>query len=230
MRPSPGCSTAAGTSSARRWRRSRPSGPTTCEARHCVGVGNGLDALILALRALDIGPGDEVIVPSNTYIATWLAVSRGRARRPCRSSPTPPPTISIPPGSRRRSRPRTRAILPVHLYGQPADLDPILAIARAPRAARGRGRGAGAWRALQGPADRRAWRCGLLELLSGQEPRRAGRCRRGHHRSTPISPSASACCATTARREKYVNEVQGVNSPARPDAGGGAAGQAGASR
>ena len=46
-----------------------------CEARHCVGAGNGLDALHLILRAAEIGPGDEVIVPGNTYIATWLAVS-----------------------------------------------------------------------------------------------------------------------------------------------------------
>lgn len=99
------------------------------EAAHCIGVGNGLDALILALRACGIGPGDEVIVPSNTYIATWLAVSAVGA------TPVPvepdPETYNIDPDRIEAAiTDRTRAILPVHLYGQPADLDPILDIAR----------------------------------------------------------------------------------------------------
>jgi dTDP-4-amino-4,6-dideoxygalactose transaminase len=98
------------------------------EAHHCVSVANGLDALHLALRALDIGPGDEVIVPSNTYIATWLAVSQ------CGAIPVPveplEDTYNIDPGRIEAAiTPRTRAIMPVHLYGQPADLDPILALA-----------------------------------------------------------------------------------------------------
>ena len=99
------------------------------ETRHCVGVANGLDALHLALRAMDIGPGDEVIVPSNTYIATWLAVSQ------CGATPVPveplETTCNIDPALIEAAiTPRTKAIIPVHLYGQPADLDPILAIAR----------------------------------------------------------------------------------------------------
>lgn len=100
-----------------------------CGARECVGVGNGLDALVLALRALDIGPGDEVVVPSNTFIATWLAVSYVGA--------TPVPvepderTYNLDPSRLEAAiTPRTRAVMPVHLYGQPADLDPILEIAR----------------------------------------------------------------------------------------------------
>lgn len=100
-----------------------------CGASHAVGVGNGLDALTLALRALEIGPGDEVIVPANTYIATWLAVSAVGA--------TPVPvepdsaTYNIDPALITAAiTPRTKALLPVHLYGQPADLDPILDIAR----------------------------------------------------------------------------------------------------
>lgn len=99
------------------------------ETRHCVGTGNGLDALVLALRACDIGPGDEVIVPSNTYIATWLAVSAtGATIRPVEPDPA---THNIDPDLIAAAiTPRTRAILPVHLYGQPADLDPILRIAR----------------------------------------------------------------------------------------------------
>jgi len=100
-----------------------------CEAKHAVGLGNGLDALILALRALDIGQGDEVIVPSNTYIATWLAVS-GVGATPVPVEPDPA-THNIDPTLIEASiTPQTRAILPVHLYGQPADLDPILVIAR----------------------------------------------------------------------------------------------------
>ncbi|MDY0069732.1 MAG: DegT/DnrJ/EryC1/StrS family aminotransferase [Porticoccaceae bacterium] len=101
-----------------------------CQARHAVGVGNGLDALRLALVAMGVGPGDEVIVPSNTYIATWLAVSQ------CGATPVPvepdEQTHNIDPALMEAAiTPRTKVILPVHLYGQPADLDPIIAIARA---------------------------------------------------------------------------------------------------
>jgi dTDP-4-amino-4,6-dideoxygalactose transaminase len=100
-----------------------------CGASNCIGVANGLDALQLALRAMDVGPGSEVIVPTNTYIATWLAVSQ------CGATPVPvePDEYSFnidPRLIESAITPRTKVILPVHLYGQPADLDPILAIAR----------------------------------------------------------------------------------------------------
>lgn len=102
---------------------------TYCQTNHSIGVANGLDALTLALRAMDVGPGDEVIVPSNTYIATWLAVSQ------CGATPVPVEpdnrTYNIDPASIAAAiTSRTKVILPVHLYGQPADLEPILAIAR----------------------------------------------------------------------------------------------------
>src|SRR6056297_1094509 len=100
-----------------------------CEANHAVGVANGLDALTLALSALDIGPGDEVIVPSNTYIATWLAVS-GVGATPVPVEPDPATHNIDPARIETAITSRTRALLPVHLYGQPADLDPIIAIAR----------------------------------------------------------------------------------------------------
>ncbi len=100
-----------------------------CGAMHAVGVGSGLDALILALRALEIGPGDEVIVPSHTYIGTWLAVSAVGAR-PVPIEPDVATYNIDPVRIGAAITPATRAILPVHLYGQPADLDPILAIAR----------------------------------------------------------------------------------------------------
>ena len=96
---------------------------------YCVGVGNGLDALHLALRALGVGQGDEVLVPSNTYIATWLAVSYAGAV----PVPVEPDerTYNIDPEKLEAAiTDRTRAIIPVHLYGQPADMDPILEVAR----------------------------------------------------------------------------------------------------
>lgn len=99
-----------------------------CGVKHCVGVANGLDALHLILRAYGVGPGDEVIVPSNTYIATWLAVSYTGA--------TPVPvepdivTYNINPTLIEAAiTKQTKAIILVHLYGQPADMDPIIALA-----------------------------------------------------------------------------------------------------
>ncbi|WP_377278848.1 DegT/DnrJ/EryC1/StrS family aminotransferase [Rhizobium sp. R86522] len=97
------------------------------QVEHCIGVGNGLDALELILRAYGIGVGDEVIVPSNTFIATWLAVSH------CGATP-----VAVEPDMNHNIDPtkikaaitsRTKAIMPVHLYGQPADMDPINALA-----------------------------------------------------------------------------------------------------
>ncbi len=99
-----------------------------CGTKHCIGVGNGLDALHIILRAMNIGRGDEVIVPSNTYIATWLAVSHAGA--------TP---IPVEPDERTFNidterieaaiTERTKAIIAVHLYGQTADMDQINHIA-----------------------------------------------------------------------------------------------------
>ena len=99
-----------------------------CGARRCAGVGTGLDALRLALLALGVGPGDEVIVPSNTYIGTWLAVSQ------CGARPVPveplAATYNIDPARIEAAiTARTKAIVPVHLYGQPADMDAVREIA-----------------------------------------------------------------------------------------------------
>lgn len=99
-----------------------------CEAKHCIGVGNGLDALCLALLVYNIGPGDEVIVPSQTFVATWLAVTNVGA--------TPvevdicPNTVLLDPGLIESAiTQRTRAIMPVHLFGQPAQMTEIREIA-----------------------------------------------------------------------------------------------------
>lgn len=100
-----------------------------CNAKYCIGVGNGLDALELILRAYDIGVGDEVLVPSNTYIATWLAVTHVGA--------TP---VAVEPDAQTYNldttrietliTAKTKAIIAVHLYGQPADMDAINTIAK----------------------------------------------------------------------------------------------------
>jgi len=99
-----------------------------CGAEYAVSVGNGLDAITLSLLASGVGIGDEVIVPGNTFIATWLAVSA------CGAIPVPvdpiESTYNIDPDRiEERISNKTKAIIPVHLYGQPADLEPILKIA-----------------------------------------------------------------------------------------------------
>ncbi|MGH6645889.1 DegT/DnrJ/EryC1/StrS family aminotransferase [Aquabacterium sp.] len=99
-----------------------------CDTRHAIGVSNGLDALSLILEGYGIGPGDEVIVPSNTYIASWLAISHVGATpvpvEPIENSYNLDPTLI-----EAALTPRTRAIMPVHLYGQTADMTPILDLA-----------------------------------------------------------------------------------------------------
>jgi dTDP-4-amino-4,6-dideoxygalactose transaminase len=99
-------------------------------AADCVGVGNGLDALRLSLAALGIGPGDDVLVPANTYIATWLAVTAAGAR-PVPVEPDESTFNIAVAGIEASTTPRTKAIIPVHLYGLPADMQPILDFAGA---------------------------------------------------------------------------------------------------
>ena len=100
-----------------------------CKAKHCLGLASGLDALIVSLKALDIGVGDEVIVPSNTYIATWLAVDSVGAK----IVPVEPnlETYNIDTFEIEKSiTTKTKAIIPVHLYGNPADIESIIEISK----------------------------------------------------------------------------------------------------
>lgn len=99
-----------------------------CGTGHCAGTGNGFDALHLALRAFDIGGGDEVILASNSFVATVLAVSNAGAI-PILVDPDFATRNLDPERIEAAIGPRTRAIMPTHLYGLPADLDPILEIA-----------------------------------------------------------------------------------------------------
>ncbi len=101
-----------------------------CEVPYALGISNGLDALKLILKALDISSGDEVLVPSNTFIATWLAVSDVGAT-PVAVDPDPRTHNINPELVRQRLTKKTKAIMPVHLYGAPAEMDPLREIAHA---------------------------------------------------------------------------------------------------
>jgi len=187
---------------------------TYCEAEHAVGLANGLDALILALRALDIGPGDEVIVPSNTYIATWLAVS-GVGATPVPVEPDPATHNIDPTRIEAAITSQTRAILPVHLYGQPADLDPILDIAR--------GRGL---RVIEDAAQahgarykgRRIGAHGDIVCWSFYPGKNLGALGDAGAITTndPALAERVALLRNYGSRQKYVNEVAGVNSRLDP--------------
>ena len=181
-----------------------------CGSAHAIGLGNGLDALHLGLRALGVGEGDEVIVPSNTYIATWLAVSQ------CGATPVPVEpdarTYNLDPARIAAAiTPRTRVILPVHLYGQPADMDAINTVARKhglkvlddcaqAHAARWRGRVVG------GLADVSAWSFYPGKNLGAM----------GDGGGLTTNDAAVADEVRVLRnygsRIKYHNEVKGVNS------------------
>lgn len=185
-----------------------------CGARQCVSVADGLDALHLALRAMDVGPGDEVIVPSNTFIATWLAVSQ------CGAVPVPVEpvegTYNLDPSLIEAAiTPLTKVILPVHLYGQPADMDPILAIARKhglrvledgaqAHGARYKGRRIGAH------GDAVAW--------SFYPGKNLGALGDGGAVTTndPALADRVRLLRNYGSREKYVHEVQGYNSRLDP--------------
>ena len=180
------------------------------QAKHGVGVANGLDALHLALKACGIGPGDEVIVPSNTYIATWLAVSQVGAV----PVPVEPDSSTCNLDAARIAAaitPRTRAVMPVHLYGQACDMDAILAVTR-PRGlrviedaaqchgARWRGKRIGAH------GDAVAW--------SFYPTKNLGALADGGAVTTDDAQLADRIrvLRNYGQRERYVCEVQGLNS------------------
>ena len=187
---------------------------TYCQASNCIGVANGLDALHLALQAMGVRTGDEVIVPSNTYIATWLAVSQCGAK-PVAVEPDQFTHNIDPSRIEAAITSRTKAIVPVHLYGQPADLDPILDIARRHglRVLEDAAQAHGAeykGRRIGGHGDAVAWsfypgkNLGALGdggAVTTNDPELADRLR---------------MLRNYGSREKYVNEVQGFNSRLDP--------------
>jgi dTDP-4-amino-4,6-dideoxygalactose transaminase len=185
-----------------------------CGARHCVGVANGLDAMVLTLRAWGIGAGHEVIVPSNTYIATWLAVSHAGAR-PVPVEPDEA-TYNIDPARIEKAiTRRTRAILPVHLYGQAADMAAIREIGKrrglpvledAAQAAGARYRG------------RRAGVLGDAAAFSFYPTKNLGAF--GDAGAVVTNDGALAARVRALRnygsRKRYVNDVKGFNSRLDP--------------
>lgn len=185
-----------------------------CEAAHSVGLANGLEALVLALRALEIGPGDEVIVPSNTFIATWLAVSEVGATL----VPVEPvsETGNVDPALLEAAvTDRTRAVIAVHLYGQPADLDAIAAVTK-PRGialiedaaqahgARYKGRRIGAY--------------GDIVCWSFYPAKNLGAMGDGGAVTTEDAQIADRVrlIGNYGSRKKYLNEVRGMNSRLDP--------------
>jgi dTDP-4-amino-4,6-dideoxygalactose transaminase len=178
--------------------------------RHCVGVASGLDALELLLRACDIGPGDEVLVPSNTYIASWLAISRAGAR-PVPVEPDPATFTIDPAGIAAAVTARTRAIMAVHLYGQCADMAPIARIAREH-----------GLRVIEDAAQahgarydgRRAGALGDGAGFSFYPTKNLGASGDGGAVTTddPVLADRVRVLRNYGSRRKYANEVRGVNS------------------
>ncbi len=171
----------------------------------------GTSALHLALLAAGVGPGDEVDHRP-------VHVRRHRRRRSATPAPRRCSSTSIPATFtmdvtriEAAITPRTKAILPVHLYGQPADMDPILEIAAPPRPGRDRRRLPGARRALQGPAGRRARRrsaaSASIRARTWAPTARAARSRP----TARTSRERSACCATGAQEKKYHHVLKGYN-------------------
>lgn len=186
-----------------------------CQVAYAVGVADGLDALNLVLRAWGIGPGNEVIVPSNTYIATWLAVSQCGAT-PVGVEPDPVTYNLDPCRIKSAITNRTRAIIPVHLYGQPVDLEAIVAVARAhglkvledaaqAHGARFKGRRVGG-----SDSDAAAW--------SFYPGKNLGALGDGGAVTTNDAELADRLrvLRNYGSRVKYVNEVQGCNSRLDP--------------
>ncbi len=100
-----------------------------CQSRFAIGVGSGLDALTLTLKALGIGPDDEVITPANSFVATTLAIMQAGAHPVLVDCDSVSYNLNVSQIESKMTS-KTKAILPVHLYGNPADMDPILDIAR----------------------------------------------------------------------------------------------------
>lgn len=181
---------------------------------HCVGVANGLEALHLALCAMGVGPGDEVIVPSNTFIATWLAVSE------CGAVPVPvepdAQTCNIDVSKLVAAiTPRTKVIIPVHLYGQPADMDAVLQIARQhgllvlEDAAQAQG-ATYKGRPIGGHADAVAW-----SFYPGKNLGALGDAGAVTTQNADLADKMRVL-RNYGSRQRYVNEVQGYNSRLDP--------------
>ena len=195
----------ASTSSEPKSRRSRSEFARLLQRRARVAVNTGTSALHLALLAAGVGPGDEVITVPFTFVATVAAIGYTGAT---------PVFVDIDPGDRSRwtrpieaaITPRTRAIMPVHLYGQPADMDPIMADRPPPRTRRDRGRLPGARRRVQGPPRRRHRRLGASVSTPARTSAPTAKAARRDER--PDCARRCGCCATGGRRRSTTTSAR----------------------
>ena len=182
-----------------------------CGVNHCVGVGNGLDALALALRALGVGAGDEVIVPAFTFVATWFSVSLLGAR------PVPVDVgedgLMDPAGIAPAITARTRAVVPVHLFGRLADMDAVRAVANGIPVVEDAAQAHGA--ALHG---RRAGTLGALAAFSFYPTKNLGALGDGGAVTTddPVLAQRVRLLSNYGSDRKYCHEVLGQNSRLDP--------------
>ena len=187
----------------RRWpagrRSSRRSSRRTARAAHAAAVKTGTDALLLALRALGVKPGDEVITAANSFFATGEAIALAGAKPVLADVDDATLLIDVDDAARRVTA-KTKCIIPVHLFGQLADMDKRARARACARHARARRFGAGARRNARQLARGLGRRCGRVQLLSDEEPRRARRGRRGDVvERRERDRCRSSGCAITAR-------------------------------
>ncbi len=158
------CAAAAGSAApASTWRISREAYAQLLGAKRCLATASGTTALIAGLHVMDVDAGDEVIVSPYTFIATYNAILNHKALPVF--ADTDPATLTMDPATiESRITERTRAIMPVHIFGMPCDMDPINAIAQKAQAGRDRGCLPGLAGGIQGPQVRHAGRPGLLQL------------------------------------------------------------------
>ena len=212
------------------WARSSRSSKTAfaafCGCSHAVGVSSGTDAVKLALIAAGVRPGDEVIVPANTFIATAEAVSHIGATPvfvDCLESNGLMDTAAVGPAV----TPRTTAVVPVHLYGQPVDMDALAEVASAHGLAVVEDACQAHGATYKGRAGGLAGRHRRVQLLPGQEPRGARRRRRGHHQRPRRRRDGAPVPQPRAGGQVHAPGGRLLRPPAQP-AGGPAAGQAAA--